>query len=403
MQASYRFWQTRCVPQCDRPCESSPLLGRYLLAAMTTLGPTFSSPYPRHACPHCRQRQRQKSLNREATTRDAAFVRPDSGGGFGLAAKPLVCGSDSTLAVATFEPAHHEMRTRQLLEVVDEGVVHRCTTERADDRHGLRCELLRHYHAKAGCYLRNEPDQDRRSFREHPAFGDEARGLRDRFGEQPAGSEIPALRRIRLAIARAQSEYLEAGEGALRVREILALAARDVSDRPQHDDCRNRKFYRQSGETKAATHGPRRRRQCLMQQARCGLRLLLHGAKRDRERRLERLGGGGGDRLRRRLRERPAHQLDRLARDIAEAGSQARMLKRRRRRAQCVEVFFRHPDHCRHLSNTFSIALIRNGPAPIKVSRRCRCSDQPPRDSRLCALAGDLIPLRGSSRPSWPF
>src|SRR5262249_12983404 len=48
-----------------------------------------------------------------------------------LAAKSLVCGLDSTLAVATFEPAHHEVRTRHLLEVVDEGVVHRCTTERA--------------------------------------------------------------------------------------------------------------------------------------------------------------------------------------------------------------------------------------------------------------------------------
>ena len=90
------------------------------------------------------------------------------------------------------------------------------------------------------------------------------------------------------------------------------------------------------------------------------------------ERRLERLGGGSGHRLRRRLRERPAHQLDRLARDITEAGSQARMLERRRRCAQCIEIFFRHPDHCRHLSSTFSIALIRNGRAPIKVSRRCR-------------------------------
>jgi hypothetical protein len=35
-----------------------------------------------------------------------------SGGGFGLAAKPLVCGSDSTLAVASFEPANDEVRTR---------------------------------------------------------------------------------------------------------------------------------------------------------------------------------------------------------------------------------------------------------------------------------------------------
>ena len=39
------------------------------------------------------------------------------------------------------------------------------------------------------------------------------------------------------------------------------------------------------------------------------------------ERRLERLGGGGSDRLRRRLGERPAQQLDRLAGDVAEAGS----------------------------------------------------------------------------------
>jgi hypothetical protein len=119
--------------------------------------------------------------------------RPDSGGGFGLAAKRLVCGSNSAFAVAPFEPANDEVRTRNLLEMVDECVVHRCTTERADDRHSLCCELLRHHHAKAGCDLCNEPDQDGGAFRKHPAFGNEARGLRDRFGEQSAGSEVPAL------------------------------------------------------------------------------------------------------------------------------------------------------------------------------------------------------------------
>src|SRR5262249_13923993 len=90
----------------------------------------------------------------------------------------------------------------------------------------------------------------------------------------------------------------------------------------------------------------------------------LHGANRDRECRLERLGCGGGDRLRGRFRERPADQLDRLARDVAETGSQAPRLQRRCRRPQCVEIFFRHPHHCRHLSSTFSIALIRNGSVP---------------------------------------
>jgi len=50
--------------------------------------------------------------------------------------------------------------------------------------------------------LGNKPDQGRRAFRNHAAFGDEARGLRDRFGEQPASGEVPALCGIRLAIAR---------------------------------------------------------------------------------------------------------------------------------------------------------------------------------------------------------
>src|SRR5262245_4163090 len=74
----------------------------------------------------------------------------------------------------------------------------------------------------------NEPDQDWRAFRQHPAFGDEARGFRDRFGEQPAGSEISAFHRIRLVIASPQVEHLQAGEGALRIRKVLSFAARDV-------------------------------------------------------------------------------------------------------------------------------------------------------------------------------
>src|SRR6516162_503894 len=74
------------------------------------------------------------------------------------------------------------------------------------------------------------------------------RGLRERFGKQPADGEIPALRRIRFAIARPQGENLQAGEGAFRARQILALAACNVSDRPQHYDGRDREFYRQRGE-----------------------------------------------------------------------------------------------------------------------------------------------------------
>src|SRR5215471_7355382 len=65
------------------------------------------------------------------------------------------------------------------------------------------------------------------------------------------GQRNTPLLRVRLVIASPQGEHLQAGEGAPRVGEILPLAARDVSNRPQHDDRRDREFYRQRGETVA--------------------------------------------------------------------------------------------------------------------------------------------------------
>jgi hypothetical protein len=141
------------------------------------------------------------------------------GGSFCLAAKPFVCNADGILAIAPFEPAHYEVRPRHLLEVIDKYVVHRRTAERADNRHRLPGELMRDHHAESGCDLRNEPDQDRRAFCEHAAFGDEARSLPDRFGEHPArrarghgggGSEIGLRRPGRRPLGRVIAPLMRA-------------------------------------------------------------------------------------------------------------------------------------------------------------------------------------------------
>ena len=46
------------------------------------------------------------------------------------------------------------MRSRNFLKVVDESVIHRCAAERADNRHGLRRELLGDHDAETGSDLR---------------------------------------------------------------------------------------------------------------------------------------------------------------------------------------------------------------------------------------------------------
>lgn len=55
--------------------------------------------------------------------------------GWYFPAKPFVGDANGILTVAPFEPAHHQVRPRNLLEVVDERVVHRCTTQRTNNWH----------------------------------------------------------------------------------------------------------------------------------------------------------------------------------------------------------------------------------------------------------------------------
>jgi hypothetical protein len=64
----------------------------------------------------------------------------------------------------------------------------------------------------------------------------------------PTDREISALRRIYLAVTTTHGEHLRAGKDDLGIREVLALAPCDVSDRSHHDDGQDREFDRQSGD-----------------------------------------------------------------------------------------------------------------------------------------------------------
>ena len=69
------------------------------------------------------------------------------------AAKLVISRFYNIFAVTPFQPSHGEMRSRNLLKVVDERIVHRRTAECANEGQGLRSDLLRHHHPEAGCHL----------------------------------------------------------------------------------------------------------------------------------------------------------------------------------------------------------------------------------------------------------
>src|SRR5215831_19666388 len=79
--------------------------------------------------------------------------------------------------VDSLEATYREMRPRHVLEMFDECVVDRCAAQPADERNGLRRELLRHHDAEARCDLRDKANQNWRALLDDAAFDDEPGGL----------------------------------------------------------------------------------------------------------------------------------------------------------------------------------------------------------------------------------
>src|ERR1700733_16238592 len=108
----------------------------------------------------------------------------------------VIFGADPLLAIEPLEAAHRKMTAGDILEMIDERVVHRCTAEGADEGQGLRSNLLRHYQSEACSDLSHELQKDRRSFIEEAAFSDEAGVFRHRLGEHTSHGEVSDLRSV---------------------------------------------------------------------------------------------------------------------------------------------------------------------------------------------------------------
>src|SRR6202051_717001 len=105
----------------------------------------------------------------------------------------VILGADPLPAMEPFEAAHREMAAGDVLEMLDERVIHRSAAEGADDWEGLRGNLLRDHQSEACSDLSHELQEDRRSFLEEAAFSDEAGGFRHRLGEHTSNGEVSAL------------------------------------------------------------------------------------------------------------------------------------------------------------------------------------------------------------------
>ena len=150
------------------------------------------------------------------------------------------------------EATHDEMPAGERLEMVGEGGVDRRPAERAQDRRGLRRQLLAHRDAEARGDQRHQPGDRRRGLGGDPLGGDEARAVGDRLGERGPDGEIAALER-RLPRLAAEREHFDAGESGARRAQVLSFLARDLGDRAQKDGGRDRQFDRQRGEAQRAS------------------------------------------------------------------------------------------------------------------------------------------------------
>jgi hypothetical protein len=122
----------------------------------------------------------------------------------------VIFGANFRLAIKALEPAYREVPTSDVLEVLDECIVYGRTAEGADDGERLSGDLLRNHHPEARSNLGDELQEDRRSFLDDAAFGDEPGSFSDRLGKHASDGEVSALGCVRGSGPSSQCEDLDA-------------------------------------------------------------------------------------------------------------------------------------------------------------------------------------------------
>jgi hypothetical protein len=154
-------------------------------------------------------------------------MSPSSGLRSKLLSDLIVFSADHILAIKPLEATDRKMTTGHVLEMLDERIVHRGAAKGANDRKGLRGDLLGHHHPEA---RRDLGDELRRMGA--PSLMT-PRSATNRAASVTVLASIPRTAKYPLSDASAdpasaQCEDLSTGETRLRVRQIFAFALGNV-------------------------------------------------------------------------------------------------------------------------------------------------------------------------------
>src|SRR3984893_340697 len=130
----------------------------------------------------------------------------------------VVFSADLILAIKPLEPADRKMAAGNVLEVLDERIVHRGAPKGADDRKCLRGDVLGHHQHKARRDLGDELEKDGCSLLDDATLGNEPRGFGYRLGEHASNREISALGRVGRSGSPPQCEDLNTRDNGPRAR-----------------------------------------------------------------------------------------------------------------------------------------------------------------------------------------
>jgi hypothetical protein len=188
------------------------------------------------------------------------------------AANPLVFSAHDACAIAALKPQNSEMTAGDRLEMIRKGIIDCRSARRADNGKRLGHELLGDRNTEVGADLRHKADKRWRGFVHNAAACKVARSFRHRFCQNGADGKIPGLQERALSKGRlifidqrlfpggpgmsSKGKDLQTAENCSRVCEVMAFAARNISNRPQHDHCGKWQFDRKGREAESAPRRP---------------------------------------------------------------------------------------------------------------------------------------------------
>src|SRR6266516_3386225 len=251
----------------------------------------------------------------------------------------LVSASHDLRAVSGFQAFHDEVSEGHVLEMIHEEHVDQCSPGRADHRHRFGRGLLRHDHAKARSDGRDQPQDGRSCFLDDTLFREVSRCFGHRFSQRGAHRPVSAFRGLIQVRFAAQGKNFQAGHFGLWRAEVVAFAASNVGNGPQHDGRRDRQFHRQRSQAEGAANSTRSADQQLVELLRSVLLAPIGDRRHGGTQRGQQSGPGGFvDHGLPAARQQQETLLDGFAHDSRQARGQTGILQQPLGSSQFVQL-----------------------------------------------------------------